>query len=249
MTTVQEFYNRYNYLNPRNYALAKEVGKKITVSGCAPSIFVQHPFRVERPVDGSIMIAGCGTVEACLVANVNPAAHVVAIDFSKASIAISKSIARHHKIKNIRHMVGDICDIEIPQKFDYVVSSGVLHHIPDVSKALCNIKNHMNDNGILSGMVYYKTERKAIDKNIVDYFRKNNYHPTDVMQTLKSVEHPWYSIHVKDMQEIADTWLHPYYVEYEPQDLYTLLKHNGFTNIEVFTTVDSIGKLFFKASV
>ena len=80
-----------------------------------------------------ILIAGCGTgMEAISYATIFPKADVLAIDLSRTSLAFGLQKALEFGIKNIRFRQGDILRLGgLPERFDYIISSGVLHHMPD----------------------------------------------------------------------------------------------------------------------
>ncbi len=115
---VRNQYEEYPY--PRWTAFTKEIANE------------EHEgfLRNGRPV---ILNAGCGTGrEAIELADHFPQADVLAVDLSSASLAYAIERASHFGVKNVRFMQGDILRLGgIPERFDFIASSGVLHHMAD----------------------------------------------------------------------------------------------------------------------
>lgn len=232
MQTIKSFYNQVNYPNPSNYKI-KQWFSPFAEPG--------------NQINGNILVIGCGTVEANLVAYHQPSSAVYGIDFSKSSIAISKSIKRKYKINNLSHTCGDFFDCVFSgEKFDVVIASGVLHHMPDVDTAINKTRSILNTNGRFSGMVY-STNRPARIRTYRDFFIKNNYTVEDVKKFLSFANDDWFEIHQRTDDEICDTWLNPYFTEYSEDKIKTLLEKHGFR--DVVTKYDGYlgSKLLFSA--
>ncbi len=101
-----------------------------------------------------ILDAGCGTGEiSCFLSK---KANVTGIDFSESSIKLANKLKERFQIKDVNFDVGDLTKIKLNKKFDYIFSMGVLHHIPEMNKAIQNLKSHLKDNGIFVINVYNK---------------------------------------------------------------------------------------------
>lgn len=198
----------------------------------------ESPLIEKNLIDADILVAGCGTGEAIIVAQHNKKSNVVGIDFSESSIAIAKSIKRKRNIKNLTLFVKDIREMNFLIQFDRILSVGVLHHIPDVSLAIDKIYDSLKSGGSFSGMVY------ADDRP--DYIRtvnQMNFLTVGQLRTfLNKHTNDWYERHTKDDEELADTWMHPYFIEYDEQRLKTLLCM--FADVQV---VRNDNKLYFLA--
>lgn len=121
-----------------------------------PSLFRRKlwPRKVE-PDALDILIAGCGTIQAATYAYKNPHCKVVGIDISEPSLAHQQYLKEKHGLHNLelRHMsLGDIAELE--RDFDYIVSTGVLHHLPDPNAGLRCLKQVLRPHGVMSIMVY-----------------------------------------------------------------------------------------------
>lgn len=217
--------------------------ERISISLCAPL----------RAKHLKILVVGCGVAEGVIVANANPQSSVVGIDVSPTSINIAKSIKRKYRVRNLVLMNTDIKRVKgieannKPTRFDYVCASGVLHHIPDVENALEVIKDLLIPGGIFSGMVY-SDKRPAYIRELNKFFRENNYTVSMVREHLDECRNPWFLKYTKEDEELADTWLHPYFVEYSQESLHRLLENAGFIDIKILHDQNDDNKLLFIAN-
>jgi len=128
--------------------------------------------RVEGYLKGTkaeILIAGCGTGrEAVYMANAFPDAQITAVDLSKTSLAYAIFKTRKMGIKNINFYQADIMTLaDLPDwqgRFDYITSSGVLHHMKDPKagwKVLCGL---LKDKGLMRIALYSRHARWAINE-------------------------------------------------------------------------------------
>ena len=115
---------------------------------------------------------GCGTgmISNCLAKN-NQNIHFDAVDFCD-SIYYAKNFAQKHKIKNIKYYKKDFLSYPIKKKYDLILCTGVLHHIPDYLSAIKLIKN-LAKRKIVIGI--YNTYAKKIQKIIKPKFTNKIY--------------------------------------------------------------------------
>jgi len=79
-----------------------------------------------------VLVAGCGTWQAAKYALCHPAAHVVAIDISPASLWYTSELAKKYDLNNLQMQelpVENVSDLD--QQFDLIMCTGVLHHLAD----------------------------------------------------------------------------------------------------------------------
>lgn len=98
---------------------------------------------------------------------------IEAIDPSKAIFSASKLLQNH---KNIRFSIASTDNIPFDDKtFDFGMSIGVLHHIPNTQKALSDCVNKIKDGGYFYVYLYYNLDnRGAVFRTIfkiVNFFR------------------------------------------------------------------------------
>jgi len=81
------------------------------------------------------------------------------IDLTESSIEISKkrfelfNLQGNFEIQNIENYISN-------EKYDLIYSFGVLHHTPDIKKAIDNIYNMLKENGEFKLMLYAKNSLK-----------------------------------------------------------------------------------------
>jgi SAM-dependent methyltransferase len=118
-----------------------------------------EPYRDDR----SILVAGCGTTQAAHYALRWPRARVVGIDVSASSIGFTQELKRKHSLGNLEvrqlaveraHALGEI--------FDYVVCTGVLHHLTDPDAGLRALREVLAPSGAVHVMVYAPYGRAGV---------------------------------------------------------------------------------------
>lgn len=145
--------------------IAKVIAEKGYHDLTDPALFrrVIFPTPIE-PEDLEILIAGCGANQAAYYAYKNPNCHVTGIDISENSLAHQKYLKDKHNLVNLElHN----CTLEdapkrFNKKFDYIVSTGVLHHLPDPDAGLLALKEMLAPHGVMSIMLYGKYMRAGV---------------------------------------------------------------------------------------
>ncbi len=116
----------------------------------------------KRPL--RILDAGCGTGFSTLkLAEANPDAEITAVDLSQASLEIARarltSAGHLHRVKLLR---ADLQALPKLGTFDYLHSSGVIHHLPDPAAGLKALRSALAAEGVAYLMVYAAYARKEI---------------------------------------------------------------------------------------
>jgi len=94
-----------------------------------------HAVLAGRPLENAsdILVAGCGTgLSTVMLAQLAPAARILAIDLSLASLSYAKRMVEGLGIRNIEFAQADVTKAAaIGRTFDFIDASGVLHHLAD----------------------------------------------------------------------------------------------------------------------
>ena len=124
---------------------------------------VLWPNREYRP-DLDILIAGCGTFQAALIAFMNRAAKVVAIDVSRSALNHEQYLKDKHGLQNLELHLLPIEEVSaLGSDFDLIVSSGVLHHMADPLAGLTALGECLRKDGALGVMLYAKYGRFGVE--------------------------------------------------------------------------------------
>jgi SAM-dependent methyltransferase len=121
------------------------------------------PDREYKP-DADILIAGCGTNQAAVLAYNNPAARVVAVDISQPSLNHQQYLKDKHGLWNLDLRLLPIEELpSLGLDFDLVVSTGVLHHMADPKAGMKAIASVLRPDGVAAIMLYAKYGRVGIE--------------------------------------------------------------------------------------
>lgn len=158
---IEAFYERHPYPPPVAGLgpLAHRLGDERAVRAA------HHRAWPGRPVDsiGSVLVAGCGTSQAVRHALRRPAAQVVGIDVSAASLAHTRALAARHGVANLTLHRLAIEDVgQLGAHFDHVVCTGVLHHLADPAAGLRALHDVVAPGGAVTLMVYGRYGRVGV---------------------------------------------------------------------------------------
>ena len=114
--------------------------------------------------DLDILIAGCGTFQAALIAFMNREAKVVGIDVSETALNHQQYLKDKHGLKNLELQRLPIEEVSaLDSDFDLIVSSGVLHHMADPLAGLKALAQCLRADGALGVMLYAKYGRIGVE--------------------------------------------------------------------------------------
>lgn len=115
----------------------------------------------ERP---RILVVGCGTFEPVAVAAANPGAEILAVDLSKRSLEKLRWQARWRgKSGQIRRLQGDLEGLTRSEgRFDYVIATGVIHHLEDPLRGLKRLLQLAYPRAVFRCMVYSQWGRDLL---------------------------------------------------------------------------------------
>ncbi len=189
--------------------------------------------------DQSILIAGCGTSQAAKHAMRWPAAKVTGIDFSATSVRCTEELKRKYKLDNLQVQRLPIEQArELGTRFDHIVCTGVLHHLPDPDIGLAALRDVLEPHGAMHVMVYAPYGRTGIYM-LQDFCRRIGIGATDVeirdlIETLKALPpgHPLQGLlqnapDFRNEAALADALLHPCDRAYSVPQLLEYLERGG----------------------
>jgi SAM-dependent methyltransferase len=120
------------------------------------------PDREYRP-DMDILIAGCGTNQAAVIAYNNPAAKVVGVDISQASLSHQLYLKDKHDLNNLDLRLLPIEELPtLGLDFDLVMSIGVLHHMADPLTGMKALAACVRPDGVIAASLYTKYGRAGV---------------------------------------------------------------------------------------
>jgi SAM-dependent methyltransferase len=170
-----------------------------------------------------------------------PRGHVVGIDVSTTSIAFAQQLKQKHALGNLelRQLPVERA-AELDQSFDYVVATGVLHHLPDPDAGLRALRDVLAPNGAMHLMVYAPYGRAGVYM-LQDYCRRLGIGYTDaeirdLAATLKALppDHPIAPLlrnspDFASSAGLADALLHPADRSYSVPQLMDFLERAGLS--------------------
>jgi tetratricopeptide (TPR) repeat protein/SAM-dependent methyltransferase len=126
---------------------------------------VQPFILARRPAPiADVLIAGCGTgFFALAFARKNPQARFLAVDLSLSSLSYAKRMANGLGLKNIEFAQADIMKLgSLGRTFDFIDSSGVLHHMADPWAAWRVLLSLLRPDGAMQLGLYSELARQNI---------------------------------------------------------------------------------------
>lgn len=146
---VQEQYEEFPY--PR-WSAAPKVGYNASIRKLLPEGAL------------NVLVAGCGTGrEAIQLALSLPESKILAVDLSRTSLAYATGKAEELGVRNITFRQGDILRLgQLQERFDYIASSGVLHHMQDPMAGWRVLHDLLKPKGVMYIGLYSEVGRPDI---------------------------------------------------------------------------------------
>ena len=117
----------------------------------------------EYRADLDVLVAGCGTWQAAKYSLCHPAAHVLAIDISPASLGYTREVAQKYALNNLELQQLSIENAaELDRQFDHIICTGVLHHMVDPDAGLQALRTVLKPDGAMHLMVYAPYGRAGV---------------------------------------------------------------------------------------
>jgi SAM-dependent methyltransferase len=170
-----------------------------------------------------------------------PRAHVVGIDVSASSIALAQELKRKHRLENleVRQLAVERA-ARLGRSFEYVIATGVLHHLSAPDAGLRALRDVLAPNGAIHIMVYAPYGRAGVYM-LQDYCRRLGIGHTDgeirdLAASLRALppDHPLAPLlrnspDFASKAGLADALLHPQDRSYSVPQLTEFLDRGGLS--------------------
>jgi SAM-dependent methyltransferase len=162
ISDVQQLYEQQPYPVPPT-DMSDFVSGKLFPAG-SPADFFNLYWPNKTTADKiDILIAGCGTAQATEFAITNPNAQFTAVDLSSKSLDHTRMLLDKYQCKNVSlHQMSLENVTQFGKEFDLIISTGVLHHMPDPSVGLKALRDCLKPDGRLFAMVYGQYGRTGV---------------------------------------------------------------------------------------
>jgi SAM-dependent methyltransferase len=192
------------------------------------------------PGPSDILIAGCGTgqhsIEAALMF---PAARVLAVDLSAASLAYATRKTREAAIQNIEHAAADILELgSIGRSFDRIEAVGVLHHLADPRAGWRVLLSLLRPGGVMDIGLYSEAGRRSVVAARAVIAERGYRATTDDIRRFRQDVHLTNHSFAKDLLTSADFYttsacrdllFHVMEHRFNIPDIATFLSENGLS--------------------
>ena len=128
-----------------------------------------HSHRIFWPerdqVNGlDILVAGCGTNQAAVLAYTNPDARILAIDVSEPSLDHHRDLQGKYGLENLDLRLLPIEQAQsLGRDFDLIISTGVLHHMADPAAGMSALAGCLRVDGVAAIMLYAHHGRIGVE--------------------------------------------------------------------------------------
>ncbi len=192
-----------------------------------------------------ILIAGCGTgKQAIEFAKGCPELNVTAIDISHVSLSYARLMANKYNVTNIEFILLDILDIAVLNlQFDYIVCTGVLHHMASPQHGLNALESVLTADGYMLIALYSRLARQelaGIKSDLISFLHTEETSLAETKVTKegvikwrgqlsdKSKQQPWFQCwDFFGLSGIYDLILHPQQFEFDLLEIKSLLQSSG----------------------
>ncbi len=172
MQSVRQQYERFPY--PPINALAlprRDQGKALQYERAVELARDKHLPKImpDNHLGIRILVAGCGTLEALVVAQMHPRAkEIVALDLSHRSITrlqrrihwarsrdmLSLARLRGYRLPAVTTIEADVCEWQDSDGFDYILANNMLHHTEQPAVTLQHLVGMLKPDGVMRIVTY-----------------------------------------------------------------------------------------------
>lgn len=232
---ISEFYDNHPYPPPlENLDRARDLWQDPNVHRAEFHLLWPHK---QYRADFDVLVAGCGTWQAAKFALSHPGARVTAIDVAPTSLQHTDALKEKYDLTNLETRQLAIENAgELDQQFDFIVCTGVLHHLVDPDEGLRALRSVLRPDGAMYLMLYAPYGRTGVSM-FQEYCRTLGIGSSprdlgDLSMTLRVLpqHHPLVSLFrgQKDVtaSSLIDALLNPRDRTYSVSQLYDFLERN-----------------------
>lgn len=210
--------------------------------------FAKRPYHEElegqfRGKKAKMLVAGCGTGrEAIELAAVYPDAEILAVDLSRASLSYAIDRAKSLGFSNITFKQADILGLGIlgRDQFDFIASSGVLHHMQEPLKGWAVLRDLLKPGGIMRIGLYSRIAHAPLIE-AQKLIAKHNLGTTpDDIRTFRRNAPKWLGRKLFD----SFSGMIDYYATAECRDMFFHVQETRFSTPEIKTALENLGLEF-----
>ena len=236
---IGEFYTSHPYPPPiDNLDRARDMWQDENVHRAEFHLFWPHK---EYRAELDVLVAGCGTWQSAKFAVCHPNARVSAIDITPTSIEHTGALKQKYELTNLELRQLSIESVaELDQRFDLIVSTGVLHHLADPDAGLRALHSVLKPDGAMYLMLYAPYGRAGVYM-LQEYCRRlgvgtSEQDINELSATLQALpqHHPLVSMlrgarEALDAQALVDALLNPRDRTYSVPQLFDFVEGNDLS--------------------
>jgi SAM-dependent methyltransferase len=233
---ITEFYTRHPYPPPlEDLGRAIELWQDPKVHRAEYHLLWPHK---EYRADFDVLVAGCGTWQSARFALTHPAARVTAIDITSTSLQHTEALKQKYDLTNLEPRRLAIEDVgRLDQQFDFIVCTGVLHHLVDPDEGLRALRSVLRPGGAMYLMLYAPYGRVGVSM-FQEYCRTvgidtSPQELSDLLETQRLLPQPHPLVlmfrganNARDAGSLIDAVLNPRDRTYSVPQLYDFLERN-----------------------
>lgn len=196
-----------------------------------------------------ILVVGSGTLEPVAVAAANPGARILAVDLSEKSLKRLRWNARWKGVSSrIETRQGDFQELPVSLgPFDYVIASGVIHHLEDPGRGLRVLHTLGHERAVYRFMIYSHWGRELLygAKSLAALFGVESPERLRLLLEALPADHP-YRIYFHLYEDartdagLVDGYLHPCDRPFDAEELGALLESSGLEAAKFFQREDAV---------
>jgi tetratricopeptide (TPR) repeat protein/2-polyprenyl-3-methyl-5-hydroxy-6-metoxy-1,4-benzoquinol methylase len=158
---VANLYERFPY--PQWGKFPRLSPKPMSVGARLRWRFPGVPLHLEDSAKLDLLIAGCGTRQAAIIARTYSDVRITAIDLSRPSLGYAKHKTDQLGYANIEYGQADILNLgSLGREFDVIVCSGVLHHMADPIAGWRSLLSILRPRGCMQISLYSDLARRCV---------------------------------------------------------------------------------------